>query len=721
LSTTPIPTVTNNPLSKSICSGESTNIPLIANIPGATFHWTASLTSGTVTGYSPDSGLIINQVLVNSLSIPGIVTYHITPKVGSCVGTTVDFSVTVNAGDSVKVSISASTNNVCAGTPVTFTATPTNGGTTPSYQWRVNGLNVGTSIPNYTYNPVNGDLVSCILTSSNTVCISNNPATSNQVIMVIISNSVVGVSIAASANPVCTGTSVTYTATPTNGGTTPFYQWKVNGINVELNSTTYSYTPLNGDLVSCELTSSLPCTVTNPVISNILSVTINNYVPVSVSISASANPFCQGASVTFTATPTNGSAAPSYQWKVNGINIGPNSPVYSYSPNNGDVVSCVLSSSETCTTNNPAPSNQVIMVINGNLPVGVSIIPSSNPFCPGNPVTFTATPANGGSTPAYQWKVNGANAGTNSPTYTYNPLSGDLVSCILTSNLSCVTGNPATSNTIIMSGTLAPIVTFTRCFDSITTTNAKPFKLKGGIPLGGTYSGPGVNPVTGIFNPALAGVGAHQITYTYTNAALCSANAIVPIVMIVPPVTTCGQILTDIRDGKTYLTIQIGSQCWMAEDLNYGTEIPFNIHQRDNCISEKYLNPASSIQHPASVYQWDEIMNYDEVVSNQGLCPPGWHVPSESDWNILFTNYINNGFAASPLKYSGYSGFNALLSGTGHFNKTWDYQGFAVIFWSSATHGFNKAWAHGMNDTDPSVSNYPSLRSNAFSVRCLKD
>jgi uncharacterized protein (TIGR02145 family) len=227
--------------------------------------------------------------------------------------------------------------------------------------------------------------------------------------------------------------------------------------------------------------------------------------------------------------------------------------------------------------------------------------------------------------------------------------------------------------------------------------------------------------VTGIFNPALAGVGVHPITYTYTNAALCSAHAIVPIVTIVPVVTICGQILTDIRDGKTYQTIQIGGQCWLAEDLNYGIEIPDNIDQRDNCIAEKYHNPASSIEHPASVYQWDEIMNYGISLANQGLCPPAWHVPSETDWNTLFANYTNNGFAGSPLKYSGYSGFNALLSGAYHMNKTWDWQGFGTFFWSSTTQGTLKAWSHGMNDIDPSVSFYPAFRSNAFSVRCLKD
>jgi len=377
-----------------------------------------------------------------------------------------------------------------------------------------------------------------------------------------------------------------------------------------------------------------------------------------------------------------------------------------------------MTSNIACPVGNPATSNSITMVVNANLPAGISISASTNPFCPGNSVTFTAIPVNGGNNPAYQWKVNGVNKGTNSSTYTYNPASGDLVSCIMTSNLPCVTANPAISNSISMSGTLASIVTFTRCFDSITTTTAQPFKLKGGIPLGGIYSGAGISG--GIFHPAIAGVGTHQITYTYTNAALCSTSASVTIVTIVTVVTNCGQPLTDIRDGKSYQTMQIGSQCWMAEDLNYGTERSSNMVQRDNCVPEKYT-VHSSLFTVHSFYQWDEIMNYDETISTQGLCPPGWHVPTEADWNTLFKNYTDNGFAASPLKYSGFSGFNALLNGARHLNENWDFQGFSTFFWSSTSHGSLKAWSHGMNEPDPSVSAYPAFRTNAFSVRCLKD
>jgi uncharacterized protein (TIGR02145 family) len=160
----------------------------------------------------------------------------------------------------------------------------------------------------------------------------------------------------------------------------------------------------------------------------------------------------------------------------------------------------------------------------------------------------------------------------------------------------------------------------------------------------------------------------------------------------------------------------------MAANLNYGTMIAGNISQRDNCSPEKYCyNDVTANCGTQTYYQWDELMQYDETISTQGLCPPGWHVPTEADWNTLFAHYISNGFAGSPLKYSGFSGFNAILSGARHLNKNWDYQGFATFFWSSTPQGSNKAWAHGMNDVDPSVSFYPAFRINAFSVRCLKD
>src|SRR6185369_7773858 len=83
--------------------------------------------------------------------------------------------------------------------------------------------------------------------------------------------------------------------------------------------------------------------------------------------------------------------------------------------------------------------------------VSIAQTAGTNPQCAGASVTFTATPTNGGTTPVYQWQVNGINAGTNSTTYTTSSLTnGQTVTCIMTSNLGGVTGSPATSNIITM-------------------------------------------------------------------------------------------------------------------------------------------------------------------------------------------------------------------------------------------------------------------------------
>ena len=167
----------------------------------------------------------------------------------------------------------------------------------------------------------------------------------------------------------------------------------------------------------------------------------------------------------------------------------------------------------------------------------------------------------------------------------------------------------------------------------------------------------------------------------------------------------------------------IGGQCWMAANLNYGTRVPGTRHQRDNCTPEKYCNndDDKNCNFSGGLYQWDELMLYSNSPSIQGLCPPAWHLPDEMAWLTLFNHFISNGFAGSPLKYSGYSGFNALLSGVSGANTSWYLDGFSTMFWSSTAIGSKKAWAHGMNDENPSVSYYPASRVNGFSVRCIKD
>ena len=277
-----------------------------------------------------------------------------------------------------------------------------------------------------------------------------------------------------------------------------------------------------------------------------------------------------------------------------------------------------------------------------------------------------------------------------------------------------------TSNTVVVSVKPLAAVSFTPCTDVITTTDANPFTLKGGLPLGGAYSGTGVN--AGLFNPAI-GAGIHTITYSYSNVFGCANTASLNITVLNPLPFFCGSPLTDVRDTKQYPTIKLGSQCWMAANLNFGTQVPSSSMQRDNCTTEKYcLNDISAnCTTLGGLYQWDEVMQFEPVESIQGLCPPGWHIPSENDWNTLFNLYTSSGFAGSPLKYTWYSGFDVFLNGIRFDNRNWDFDTFATFLWSSTSHGPVKAWAHSMNSINPSVSFYPGNRSNAFYVRCIKN
>ena len=284
-------------------------------------------------------------------------------------------------------------------------------------------------------------------------------------------------------------------------------------------------------------------------------------------------------------------------------------------------------------------------------------------------------------------------------------------------------GNGASSPAFSILVNPKPFISFIMCTDSITIPTARIIQLREGIPSGGTYTGAGVNTATGTFNPAAAGIGANIITYSYTNVNSCVNSASRIITVINPDLFVCGGNLKDVRDNKLYNTVLIGAQCWMAESFNYGTAIVSTQDQFDNCTPEKYCYgdiPANCTNY-GGFYQWDELIAYSVVSGSQGSWPPGWHVPAEAEWTLLFSNFINNGFAGSALKATGYSGFNALIEGVSFFNHGYSFNNFAGFYWSSDSHGAYKAWAHGMNSFNASVSFYPSSRSNAFSVRCIKD
>ncbi|MBI5371067.1 MAG: T9SS type A sorting domain-containing protein [Sphingobacteriales bacterium] len=179
-----------------------------------------------------------------------------------------------------------------------------------------------------------------------------------------------------------------------------------------------------------------------------LNVTPAAMVTASVSVAPSDNPACIGTQVTFTASPAGGGAAPGYQWYKNAAAVA-TGPSYTYSPANGDVVYAEMTSSELCVNGSPASSNAVTMAVNPLIPASVSIAVSQNIVGAGTAVTFTATPVNGGTAPAYQWIKNNVAVAVGE-NYTYVPEDKDLVSVVMISNAPCVTGSPALSNAIRM-------------------------------------------------------------------------------------------------------------------------------------------------------------------------------------------------------------------------------------------------------------------------------
>ncbi len=123
---------------------------------------------------------------------------------------------------------------------------------------------------------------------------------------------------------------------------------------------------------------------------------------VSIALTTGTNPACTGTSLTFTATPTNGGTSPSFQWKLNGGNVGTDSPTYTLtSPANGDIVSCVLTSNESCISSLTANSNSITLTIEN--PVTAAPVITSFPAtaCPGDFTTWTINPV--ANATSYDW------------------------------------------------------------------------------------------------------------------------------------------------------------------------------------------------------------------------------------------------------------------------------------------------------------------------------
>ena len=188
---------------------------------------------------------------------------------------------------------------------------------------------------------------------------------------------------------------------------------------------------------------------------------VSNVVP-AVTISTPSTSFCgQGTPVTFTATALNTGLNPFYQWQINGANAGTNSTTFTTTNlNNNDQVKLVLTSNGSCLLTNTATSNIITITIGTSTTPTVTITSNATSICTGSTVMFTSTTANAGSSPSYQWLVNGINQGTNSPNFTSNTLqNGSQITMALTATTGCSTSTIVTSNVLSINvASLAPPV-----------------------------------------------------------------------------------------------------------------------------------------------------------------------------------------------------------------------------------------------------------------------
>jgi gliding motility-associated-like protein len=335
---TPSPTTTVCQSSTLTLNGSATNGPITA------WSWSVAPTAGVV--FTPNAAA---QNPAVTFTASGVYTFTLQATNASGSGTSVQ-SITVTPSVAPSVSISANPGNpICAGQAVSFTATPTNGGTTPIYQWQVNGANAGTNSSNFSSSALNNNDVISVIFTSNATCSFPTSATATYTVQV--TNAITpSVSIAANpVNPICTGQTVSFTATPTGGGTIPAYQWQVNGTNEGTNSPNFSSSTLtNNAVVSVTLTSNSSCA--SPSIA-VASYTVQLAVAITPSVSISVSPsatVCSGNVVTFGATVSGGGTSPSFQWLTNGVTSGTNSSTYTVVPNNNDQVYVTMTSNAAC-------------------------------------------------------------------------------------------------------------------------------------------------------------------------------------------------------------------------------------------------------------------------------------------------------------------------------------------------------------------------------------
>lgn len=220
-------------------------------------------------------------------------------------------------------------------------------------------------------------------------------------------------------------------------------------------------------------------------------------------------------------------------------------------------------------------------------------------------------------------------------------------------------------------------------------------------------------------------------TGTYAGATRSIDVAVTP--------SPCGDTPTVSYGGDTYDTLQIGTQCWMKQNLNIGTRINSVAAQTNNATIEKYCYSNSgancTANHPnepdGGLYTWNEAMQYVTTEGAQGICPSGWHIPTDTEWYNLehaidptINNPSANGWrgtdGGTKMKPTGVSGFEGNLSGAyaGGFNFR---NATAYLASSTEFSSASNSVVHVLASAFAGVWRGDFSKTYAFPVRCIKD
>ncbi len=203
--------------------------------------------------------------------------------------------------------------------------------------------------------------------------------------------------------------------------------------------------------------------------------------------------------------------------------------------------------------------------------------------------------------------------------------------------------------------------------------------------------------------------------------------------------------------GQIYNTVEIGTQCWMKENLNIGS-IVISVNSgtshsecSNNSIIEKYCfdNNLANCDIYGGLYDWNEMMAYSTTPGIQGICPSGWHLPTDAEWCTL-TTYLDAAVNCNIYGYSGtnaggklketgpmywsspnlgatnQSGFTALGAGFRNFTGSFGNLNNNGNFWSSSSFSSTLGIALGLNYNFATVNRNDYNKALGISVRCLK-